>query len=400
MSRTHGASRLRRTLGSSSRVGSFATLAVGLLTVGVGHAGPREQAQRIHDRLAGVPPSDVVLGQMESDIAGGNALAAAARAMSDRHFYTVTLKNFAAPWTNRDQSVFVPLNDYITLVIGMVRDNIPFNQILTADLLYVGTGIPLPTAASNAHYDTLEQRMLDPAFNPTTDLMPMTQSSVYPLPPGATAGAITTRAASEAFFVAGTNRAMFRFTLINHMCMDLEQVHDTSIIPDRIRQDVSRSPGGDSRVFLNNCIGCHAGMDPMAQAFAYYNFDETAGTMEYTDGVVQPKYFNNEETFADGFVTPNDAWNNYWREGQNANIGWNPGLPGSGNGAKSLGEELGGTQAFAQCQVTKVFRNVCLRDAVDGFDRAKIGAMTTAFVNNNYSLRQVFAESAVYCMGE
>ena len=88
---------------------------------------------------------------------------------------------------------------------------------------------------------------------------------------------MTTRAAAEAFFIAGTNRAMFRFTLMNHMCMDWSRCMDTSRPPDRIRQDVSRSPGGDSRVFLNNCIGCHAGMDPMAQAFAYYDFDETAG---------------------------------------------------------------------------------------------------------------------------
>jgi len=43
------------------------------------------------------------------------------------------------------------------------------------------------------------------------------------------------------------------------------------------RQDVSRSPGGDSRLFLNNCIACHSGMDPMTQAFAYYDYDETAG---------------------------------------------------------------------------------------------------------------------------
>ena len=34
-------------------------------------AGPREQARRIHDRLAGVPPSDAVLTQMATDIAGG-----------------------------------------------------------------------------------------------------------------------------------------------------------------------------------------------------------------------------------------------------------------------------------------------------------------------------------------
>lgn len=377
----------------------FVAVALILSAVSIALAGPREQAQRIHDRLAGVPPSESTLSGMEAQIAANNAIGAAMTAMNDPHFATVTLKNFAAPWTNRDQSVFVPLNDYITLVIGMIINDVPFNQILSADLLYVGSGQPMPTANSNAHYETLENRMLDPAFDPATGLVETTQSAAYGLPSTATAGAMTTRAAAEAFFVAGTNRAMFRFTLVNHMCMDLEQVHDTSIVPDRIRQDVSRSPGGDSRVFMNNCIGCHAGMDPMAQAFAYYNFDETTGSIEYTNGVVQPKYFNNEETFPDGFVTPDDSWSNYWREGQNALLGWSSSLPGSGNGAKSLGQELAGTQAFAQCQVEKVFRAVCLRDAVDGQDRSQIASMTSSFIGNNYNMKQVFAESAVYCMG-
>ena len=40
--------------------------------------------------------------------------------------------------TNRAQSVFVPLNDYTATVIGMVRDNVPFNTVLSADLLYIG----------------------------------------------------------------------------------------------------------------------------------------------------------------------------------------------------------------------------------------------------------------------
>jgi hypothetical protein len=181
--------------------------------------------------------------------------------------------------------------------------------------------------------------------------------------------------------------------------MDMEQVLDTSIAPDRIRQDVSRSPGGDSRVFMNNCIGCHAGMDPLAQAFAYYTFDPTAGRMIYDSTAVHPKYFNNDTTFPDGFVTPNDSWHNHWRQGQNALIGWDQALPGQGAGAKSLGEELAGTQAFAQCQVQKVFKAVCLRDAVDAADRAQIGTMTNTFRSNNYNLKQVFAETAGYCMG-
>lgn len=375
----------------------FVALALFFTGVSIALAGPREQALRIHDRLAGVPPTDAVLTNMASQLPG-NPEAAANIAMQNPNFYTVTLKNFAAPWTNRDQNPFVPLNDYTTLVIGMVRDDRPFNEILSANRLYVANGVsPAPSATSNAHFEALENRMREPTFN-INELSETTQTAIYGTPDAATAGAITTRAAAEAFFVAGTNRAMFRFTLMNHMCMDMEQVLDTSITPDRIRQDVSRSPGGDSRVFMNNCIGCHAGMDPFAQAFAYYDFDETSQRLVYTPGVVQPKYFNNSSTFADGFVTPDDSWHNHWREGQNALLGWGN-TPGSGNGAKSFGQELAASQAFATCQVQKVFKTVCLRDPVDQDDRNQIAAMTTSFRNSNFNLRQVFAESAGYCMG-
>jgi hypothetical protein len=377
----------------------FVALALILSGASIALAGPREQAARIHDRLVGVPADDATLTQMAAQLPG-NPAAAASIAMQNPNFYSVTLKNFAAPWTNRDHSAFVPLNDYVTLVMGMVRDNIPFNQILTADMLYTGPGsvTPAPSATSNAHFEALELRMRDPDFD-QDELVATMQSAVYGTPTAATAGAMTTRAAAEAFFIAGTNRAMFRFTLMNHMCMDLEQVHDTSITPDRIRQDVSRSPGGDSRVFLNNCIGCHAGMDPMAQAFAYYDFDETTTRLNYTAGAVQPKYFNNDTTFPDGFVTPDDSWHNHWRVGQNALIGWSSGLPGEGTGAKSLGAELAGSQAFAQCQVEKVFKAVCLRDPVDSSDRTQVNTMTNAF-RGGHNLKDVFAASAGYCMGQ
>ncbi|MBT8099441.1 MAG: hypothetical protein KJO82_06805, partial [Gammaproteobacteria bacterium] len=95
---------------------------VSLMTVGLAlpaHAGYREQAQRMHERLTGVPPSATVLQQMQDAIDPGQPGTpndAAVLAMDNVNFYNVTLKNFAAPWTNRDQSVFVPLNDYIATV--------------------------------------------------------------------------------------------------------------------------------------------------------------------------------------------------------------------------------------------------------------------------------------------
>lgn len=374
----------------------IALAALTALAMPTAMAGSLEQARRIHDRIAGVPPSDAVLLQMAADIDNGDAIGAAFRAMDNPNFYNVTLKNFAAPWTNRAESVFVPLNDYTATVIGMVRDDVPFNTLLSADILYVANSGPAYSVSNNDHYESLENNGTDLSVA----LQQTTQSSLNGLPPGATAGIMTTRGAAEAFYVAGTNRAMFRFTMLNHMCNDMEQVRDVTRSPDRIRQDVSRSPGGDSRIFLNNCIGCHSGMDGLAGAFAFYNFDEETGTFSYDPSAVQSKYFNNDANFEFGFRTGDDSWINYWREGPNSLLGWDPNLPGEGNGAKSLGQELANTDAFASCQVKKVFRNVCFREPTDTSDRNQVAAMVSSFQNTGYRMKQVFAEAATYCMGD
>jgi len=244
-------------------------------------------------------------------------------------------------------------------------------------------------------YDALDTNNVDLSVH----LVSSTQSALSGIPAAATAGVMTTRGAASAFFINGTNRAMFRFTLINHMCRDMEQVQDSSLPPDRIRQDVSRSPGGDSRVFLNSCITCHAGMDPMAQAFAYYNFDAVSGRLQYTAGAVQPKYLINSDNFKYGYVTTDDRWDNYWRQGANQVFGFDAALPGSGSGAKSMGQELAHSDGFAQCQVEKVFKAVCLRDPGDAADRQAVDTIKTKFKTTGYKMKQVFADAAVYCMG-
>jgi len=359
----------------------------------------RRQAKRLHDRLAGIPPEESVLDDMEAALMAGNDVGAALIAMDNKAFYNITLKNFATPWSNRERTLFASLNDYTATVIGMVRDETPFNELLSANLVYVGDpalGLPAYSMSDNDHYQALEDQGIDLK----TQLQAVTQSSVTDLPANATAGVMTTRAAAAAFFVAGTNRAMFRFTLLNHLCNDMEQVKDSSYSPDRIRQDVSRSPGGDSRLFLNSCIGCHNGMDPMAQAFAYYNFDEASQRIQYTPGSVQPKYHINADTFKYGFITPDDRWDNYWRTGQNALLGWDSNLTGSGSGAKSMGRELANSEAFARCQVKKAFRTVCLREPGNAADRNQVDITTASFKADDYNMKTAFAEVAVYCMGD
>lgn len=401
----------------------------------------REQAKFLHDRLTGLLPTDEMLDVMEASIANDNDPVAAARyaidgatSLNDGYgstitpsggFYNVTLKNWASPWTNEEQDVFQPLNDYSATVIGLVRDEDDFRKILYDNVIYTGNigGISAYSNSDNNHYEQLEASSADMGVD--TVLARREQSAVTGIPASAVAGVMTTRAAAKAYFVDGTNRAMFRFTLLNHLCNDLEQFKDNALPTDRIRQDVSRSPGGDSSIFLNECSSCHTGMDAMAQAFAYYHYDypseaaqpglseeerKNIGRMIYTPGVVQPKYLQNEGNFRDGFVTPNDHWINYWRTGPNAQkIGWQPSQSTSsidaainpayseGDGAASLGRELANNDAFAYCQVKKAFKSVCLREPQADDDQAAFETIVSDFKNGGYDMKQAFIDSAVHC---
>ncbi len=379
-------------------------------------ADERDQAKRIHDRIAGVPPSAAILDDMAADILAGRAEDAAYTAMEHTSFYDVTLKNLAAPWTNEAMTKFVPLNDYTATVIGLVRDNADFRTVLYGDVLYeadASLALTPYSTQNNRHYEELENG----GYSLKDNLVLVNQSARNGIPADATAGVMTSRAAAKAFMIDGTNRALFRFTVLNHLCNDMEQLNDTSLPSDRVRQDVSRSPGGDSRIFLNSCIGCHNGMDPLTQAFAYYNYEYNADTDPegesgriayndvgmidaFTQSRVQKKYRNNASNFEYGYVTEDDRWDNNWRQGRNQLLGWDGTLPGSGNGAKTMAQELAHSEAFASCQVKKVFKDVCLRSPVDTQDRNQINVMTSKFKTNNYSLKQVFADSATYCMGE
>lgn len=379
-------------------------------------AGPREQADRLHSRITGVPASASMLDRLASMISQGQAEAAATIAIEQPEFYSVTLKRLFTPWTNEEQTVFAPLNDYSATLIGTVRDEHDFREILYADRLYIGktqTGLPAYSINNNLHYEQLEASGLVLR----DELMEVPQSSLTGLPTDATAGIMTTRAAAKAYFIGGTNRAMLRFVFLNHLCQDMEQMKDSTRSADRIRQDVSRSPGGDSRLFLNNCLACHAGMDPLAQAYAYYDYryDEDndpegiSGRLVYnrpgqtdpdTGTRVQSKYHINADTFKFGYVTPDDHWDNYWRQGKNAIVGWSEALPGSGEGAASMGMELSHSRYFASCQATHAFKAMCLREPETQEDQSRLQDIIDRLESNQFNYKQAFVDSALYCMGE
>ena len=390
-------------LGRASAAGALAALAaISVLASpqGLAQALTLQQAQQqavlMHTRLTGVPPSPANLTQMANLILANQPSQAAAVATSQPQFYNVTLRNIFAAESNRDQSVFVPLNDYTVTAIGMVRDDVPYNTALSADILYTLKGVsPAALPTDNMHYQTADTQAVDISAN----LVKTTQTAAYGYPAGAVAGLITTRAGAIQHFDAGTNRRGYAINIINQTCHAMEQIMDTSLPSDRVRQDVAASPGGDSRVRLQSCLGCHSHQDPMAGAFAYYNFDETKGELVYTPGTVQPKYFINATNNPAGYVTVDDSWESRMRlGGADTNIfNFDPALPGKGNGAASFGQEIAGSGAFAACQVQKAFKAVCLRAPSSSNDVTEIGKLTTSFKGNGYKFKQVFADAAVYC---
>ncbi len=384
---------------TARRIAAVAALAT--LLAPAAWAGPREQARRMHDRLAGVPPSEAVLTAMAQQISNNNATGAAYIAMQNPEFYRVALKNWATPWTNVARTVHAPLNDFSATVIGLIRDDRPFTEVLTADVVYVGAPGVVPTAYSqtdNQHYLELEQQRID--LGDPTRLMPVPQSTLpaSQLAANDAAGVLTTRAFGEAYFSAGTNRRAWRFTGMNFLCRDMEQLHDITLPVDRIRQDVTRSPGGDSQIFHNTCVGCHSGMDPMAGAFAYLNWDATQMRVVHTPGQVQPKYRSNSSVFPYGYVSIDNRWDNYWREGAHANLAWR-GPNAGGFGPKTMGEEVAESRAFSVCQVEKVFQHICFRPPNDQADSDEIEQVADDFEANGHSMKLVFAEVASWCKG-
>lgn len=405
------------------------SLCVLTLAMNTATAGHREKAKFIYDRIASSAPSNATLATMEGQISVGNVDAAVDTAMQNPNFLGVTVKNMVIPWTNKNQTVFFPFNDMAATVAGYIRDGRDFRGILFEDTIYTlsTSGLPAYSNSNNDHYARAEHQNV----NLQTDLVAQSQSAVTGHPPEAIAGIMTTRASARAFFYAGTNRAMFRYTMMNFLCDDLEEVKDITRTNDRIRQDVSRSPGGDSDIFLNNCIGCHAGMDGLAGAFAYHQwgpaeFDANDTnpddeSMTYLaagqeriypiDGVdittatrVTQKHRINPSNFKYGYFTVDDSWINYWRTGVNAKLGWgkDPALTPSnatqatysGSGIRSLGMELANTEQFARCQVIKVYRHVCHNDPAE----ATLQSITSSFSASTYDMRTVYRESVKDCM--
>jgi len=366
----------------------------------------KAQVAFVYKRLAGVPASSA-----DIDTWGAGLVAAAdktvyltdvvAKAATDNdRFYAVTVLNFAQIEASEDRALADGtnvLNDLTATVIGMVRDEKDYRGILSEDVLYIPTGATY-APGTNAIYETLYTNVKNGAPLGSA-LSATTQSGAGGTGLTVQAGIFTLRGFGSTYYDAGTNRAPFRFTMMNYVCRDMEDLSDVSRADIYVRRDVDRAPGGDATKYRTECVGCHAGMDPLSNAFSYFNFvpaaqaNQAAAITLATAPVAKTN--QNNDVFPGGAVVSSDAWQNLWLEGTNSALGWDA-TKKSGNGVKSLGEMLASSKMFPECMAKRVYKTVCLKEGTSTADKAAISRLAGEF-SKTYNMKDLFKDAAVDC---
>jgi hypothetical protein len=374
-----------------------------------------------------VPDENYAGDGMVQRLQANNALGAAQLAVTQDGFYNITVKDFAKRMSTRDETVNTPLNDFTAMIVGVARDNIDARQILSGNFFYRASSTR--TAApgnmlndllmSNNHYERLEamQYNLAKVLERVNGQKITNGTGVVDHPDPA--GVLTARAFLAAHAVAGTNRRIVEYSFRSFACIPITGWADSTGPDNRIGQDVDRYPGGDHKTFLTSCRSCHSNMDGLRPAFAKVHFnngyvkhadivtstvmreqDETPTTMCQNPRGVACKMNRNDTVFPDGFeVRDNGFINNAFRGGNTQYFGWSTAI--QGQGMRQYGEMLANSRAFPGCMARRAFRAVCKREPAS-IDNGLIDQAAQQFVNDGYSLRNLFARIAVSreCSGD
>jgi len=357
----------------------------------------RDLAVLLHNRIVGVPARGETLQEMVALLKKGKIEEAALLATEHPFFYDFKLRALFNPWSNREGSVSGDLNDMVMTMIGMVRDDLPFDKVLSADLHYaIREDAPTEGAAETQPDPT---KATPSSLKSSLQQHKQSEKLHKDREPDLISGVLSTNAFARAFYSAGTNRRATAFVLKNFLCHEMEQLHDTETPKHWVRQDVSRSPGGDPELFNQRCVGCHAGMDALSGWSVFYDYDGSTITW---DKNVKNKIFKNvlhEGSQGRNYmqaVNQNNSFTNLWTEGKNAKLGWRGKT--SGEGAKEFGEMMTKSKAFASCMARQVYESVCYLKPDAGMAKTKSEQLAEQFEKNNYNMRKLFAATAVSCL--
>ncbi len=356
-----------------------------------------KRAKKICEGLTGVICERQLVEIMTAFLDQNAPLQAALAAIDYNDNFYKKLKNQVHKLSNEDRVERGALNSFTALILGLTRDEIPFDKVLYGDIIYTADGAAEPGTVppfnpfDNRHYEEADNRGL--AYKDT--LVKKTQSELGMFPSEIAAGVLTTPTFGDSYFKAGTNRAVLAYTYDGFLCHSIEQLHDNTRPKHFISKDVTFAPGGDPSVYLSTCSGCHSGMDAQRPAFAYWDYVEGLG-LTYDPTRIPEKLTRNAEENPNGFEIRADKWTNLWTEGKNATLGWNGAT--EGNGLKAWGKMLSQSNAFAQCWSRRALTGVCLIDPETTEGILAINQLASTFKRDgNYNLKRLYAKAALLC---
>jgi hypothetical protein len=349
---------------------------------------PASYANALFQRVTGVSVSSrsPLILRMTELVKAGDYAGAARLAMADRRFYSVRMRGFATPYSNKALSPVGEFDDLQALFIGITRDNLDARTLLTGDFRYQGypeLGLPPVSLADNRHYTEFDAN----GFDPWKDLVRVDDQWKEL---DEAAGVLTTRAWAKAHYVAGTNRRAFEYTMLQFLCLSKMQWKDRGLPDDYVRRDITRAEAGNPATYQNNCRNCHAGMDAMAGAFARYDFVGDS-FVQLPPGKVAEKYNINTYYYPDGYITIDSSWVNYLTKNHNEAIGWRGALKGSD--LASFGKMISESKGFSQCLTKKLFEEICNRPpAMDEIDL--MSGIADEFEKGGYRIRSLVGRIA------
>lgn len=286
------------------------------------------------------------------------------------------VRTMFTPLAGREKSFTETAGDFVLGAMLSTLKNRSVDQMLTGDFsyqVYRGDRLDL-----ELNFQTTDSSL--------KERLKSEKTQDYISDPNYRVGLITTQQYGESIFSGGTNRRPIKKLVEDFLCKPVESLMNFTISDRWVGRDIPRSPGNDSKVYLNRCMGCHTGLDSLRGAFAGYNFNSELTWSRR----VENKLNNNPNTSPEGFIVTNDTWEH---------LGWLPVAPDQvstsssrkyHSGPKDLIQMVVNSRQYYSCLTQQVKDRLCRETKVKS---QTMDEVVTSFQKHK-QLKTAFAEVA------
>lgn len=282
-------------------------------------------------------------------------------------FLEYRIATFASGISNEQANPFEDSDDFQVVVARAIVDDIDFRNIFDKNFKITNSlGMEILADGSNQYEENLNNsfggmvakirlNILKTEAERTTSYGRMT----------AFLGLFTTRGFGLRNLSGGTNRRAVRAIWNNLLCSPIDEWRDAGLDRYYIGQDVSLSPSGKTKNFVENCASCHAGIDSQRGFSAFLDYEAGGGNFVQVLPKVSDKFKTNASTNPEAtHTTTDDSWvNQFTSEEYQKRYGWRwpVGEDGylHGKGVLQYGSMIANSFAFQKCMTKNLLKSFC-----------------------------------------